>query len=119
MGDSGVGKSSLAARYTKDTFTENHDVTIGGAYMQSLVHLPDQSSVKLHLWDTGGSERFRTMVGLYYRDAAAAIICYDVSDDITFDSVHYWTDEMQKNCSTEGGFVLALAGNKCDIKQED
>jgi len=41
----------------------------------------------LHIWDTGGSERFRTMVSLYYRDAAAAIICYDVTDEASFESV--------------------------------
>jgi GTPase SAR1 family protein len=34
LGDSGVGKSSVAQRYCKDTFSENYDVTIGGAYMQ-------------------------------------------------------------------------------------
>ena len=33
LGDSGVGKSSIAQRYCKDIFTESHDVTIGGAYL--------------------------------------------------------------------------------------
>jgi Rab family protein len=35
--------------------------------------------VKLHIWDTGGSEKFRAMIKLYYKDAAAAIICYDLA----------------------------------------
>lgn len=113
LGDSGVGKSSLAARYCKDTFSENHDVTIGGAYMQQVVNLPDTSQVKLHIWDTGGSERFRTMVSLYYRNAQASIVCYDLTEEESFDSVRYWTTEMQKNINTEG-FVLALSGNKSD-----
>ena len=68
LGDSGVGKSSIAHRYCHDSFSENHDVTIGGAYMQQTITLPDGTEVKLHIWDTGGSERFRTMVSLYYRD---------------------------------------------------
>ena len=33
LGDSGVGKSSIAQRYCKDCFSESHDVTIGGAYL--------------------------------------------------------------------------------------
>jgi len=70
--------------------------------------------VKLHIWDTGGSERFRSMVSLYYRDAAAAIICYDLSDDKTFTSVHFWINEMINNNDREE-FVMALAGNKADI----
>lgn len=69
LGDSGVGKSSLAQRYCHDQFSDNHDVTIGSAYMQQTVTLEDQAEVKLHIWDTGGSERFRTMVSLYYRDS--------------------------------------------------
>lgn len=33
LGDSGVGKSSIAQRYCKNFFSESHDVTIGGAYL--------------------------------------------------------------------------------------
>lgn len=115
LGDSGVGKSSIAQRYCKDLFSESHDVTIGGAYLQQTVTLQDGTQVKLHIWDTGGSERFRSMVSLYYRDAAAAIICYDLSDDKTFTSVHFWINEMMNNNDREE-FVMALAGNKCDIE---
>ena len=114
LGDSGVGKSSIAQRYCKNTFSESHDVTIGGAYLQQIVTLPDATQVKLHIWDTGGSERFRSMVSLYYRDASAAIICYDVSDDKSFTSVHFWINEMINN-NDKDEFVMALAGNKCDI----
>ena len=71
----------------------------------------------MHIWDTGGSERFRTMVSLYYRDAAAAIICYDVTDENSFDSVSYWIKEMQKN-SNKDKFVIVLAANKIDAIKE-
>ena len=39
LGDSGVGKSSIAQRFCHDKFDELHDVTIGGAYMQKTVTL--------------------------------------------------------------------------------
>lgn len=114
LGDSGVGKSSIAQRYCKNIFSESHDVTIGGAYLQQVVTLTDGTQVKLHIWDTGGSERFRSMVSLYYRDAAAAIICYDLTDDKSFSSVHFWINEMINN-NDKDDFVMVLAGNKCDI----
>jgi Ras-related protein Rab-5C len=82
--------------------------------MQQTVTLEDQAEVKLHIWDTGGSERFRTMVSLYYRDSQAAIICFDVTEEQSFHSTQYWVDEMRKNNTCEG-FVLVLAGNKCDM----
>ena len=75
--------------------------------------------MKLHIWDTGGSEKFRSMINLYYRDAVGAIICYDLTDERSFESVQYWINEMVKNTSfNEGGFVMALAGNKCDMPPE-
>ena len=70
----------------------------------------------MHIWDTGGSEKFRSMTSMYYHDAIAAIICYDVSDEKTFNACYYWIDQMiNNNTNEDGGFVMALAGNKCDI----
>lgn len=56
------------------------------------------------------------MIKLYYKDAAAAIICYDLSEEKTFNSCYYWINQMMEN-TTDGGenFVMALAGNKCDL----
>ena len=83
LGDSGVGKSSIAQRYCQNSFNDNYDVTIGGAYMQKTINVKD-TTVKLHIWDTGGSDRFRSLVSMYYRDAVAAIICYDLANERTF-----------------------------------
>ena len=117
LGDSGVGKSSIAQRYCKNTFEDNYYVTIGGAYMQQTVNI-EGTLVKLHIWDTGGSDRFRSLVSMYYRDAIAAIICYDLTNEKTFESVNYWTNEMADKNNMEK-YVLALAGNKCDVPDED
>jgi small GTP-binding protein len=75
--------------------------------------------VNLDIWDTGGQEQFRSMLSMYYRDADAALICYDVGNEKTFQSVYYWIGEMEKNCNNErDGVVLAVAGNKCDLESE-
>jgi GTPase SAR1 family protein len=56
------------------------------------------------------------MIKLYYKDAAAAIICYDVSEEKTYNSVYYWINQLKDNTNSDGGnFVMALAGNKCDL----
>ena len=58
-------------------------------------------------------------MSLYYRDADAALICFDLSNAKTFESVEYWIGEMEKNCNNDRtNFVLAMAGNKCDIDEE-
>ena len=48
----------------------------------------------------------------------AAIICYDLTVERTFESVSYWLNEMQNNNNNDK-YVLALAGNKCDVNQEE
>ena len=100
-----VGKSSLAGRYNQGKFNDIYQNTIGGAYFQKIINVPDpqdetaQQQVKLHIWDTGGQEQFRAMTSLYFRDADAALLCYDISEDKSFKSVDYWREQMEANCN--------------------
>lgn len=113
LGDQNVGKSSIAQRFCKNLFTGQYVVTIGGAYLQQKLVLNNGAVIKFHIWDTGGQERFRSMANLYYQDAAAAILTYDVTNEKTFESMNYWIDEL-KNKIDQDKIVLCLAGNKCD-----
>lgn len=118
LGDQNVGKSSIAQRFAKNLFTGQYVVTIGGAYLQQTLILSNGVTIKFHIWDTGGQERFRSMANLYYRDAIAAILTYDCSNEKTFDSIRFWIDEL-KNKATQEQLVLCLAGNKCDIDSSE
>ena len=108
LGDSAVGKSSIALRFCQDRFDEVHDVTIGGAYLQKVISIQNPENpagadqqVKMHIWDTGGHERFRSMINMYYRDAIGAIICYDLTNEQSFKSVEYWVREMKENTTAD------------------
>lgn len=114
LGDQNVGKSSIAQRFCKNIFSNQHIATIGGAYLQQKVLLGNDESVKLHIWDTGGQERFRAMANLYYRDAAAAILTYDITSEETLESLKFWINELRTKAGQEN-IVLCLAGNKCDV----
>lgn len=113
LGDQNVGKSSIAQRFCKNVFTGAYVVTIGGAYLQQKLVLSNGAVIKFHIWDTGGQERFRSMANLYYQDAAAAILTYDVTNEKSFESLNYWIDEL-RNKIDQDKIVLCLAGNKCD-----
>ena len=129
IGDMAVGKSSLAGRFNHGDFKDIYQNTIGGAYFQKMMSVPDPSNqtlpdgspkmcqIKLHIWDTGGQEQFRSMLSMYYRDAIAAIICYDCTNELSFKSVDYWTNEMkQKN--NMSNFIISLSANKCDMPKD-
>lgn len=113
LGDQNVGKSSIAQRFCKNVYTNSYIVTIGGAYLQQKITLSNGVTMKLHIWDTGGQERFRSMANLYYQDAAAAILTYDVTNEKTLQSLNYWIDEL-KNKLNQDKIVICIAGNKCD-----
>ena len=118
LGDPAVGKSSLVQRFCQDKFEDNYKLTIGGAYLQKDVKLKNGDTLKLHIWDTGGQEKFRSMASLYYKDAVAAILVYDVSNAETLESLDYWVKELNENIDNTN-FIISVAGNKCDLPNEN
>ena len=113
LGDVSVGKTSIASRFCKNSFNENYINTIGGAYQQQNIILNNGAKIKLHIWDTSGQDRFRSMTSLYYRDAQVAILTYDVTNLQTLDSLNYWLSELKDKVEIDN-MVLCLAGNKND-----
>lgn len=53
IGDSGVGKSNLMARYTRNIFDINSKMTIGLEFATRVLQI-DGKTIKLQIWDTAG-----------------------------------------------------------------
>ena len=115
LGNVNVGKTSIASRFCKDSFTENYMNTIGGAYQQQNIVLNNGAKIKLHIWDTSGQDRFRSMTNLYYRDAQVAILTYDVTNEQSLESLNYWLNELNDKVEIDN-MILCLAGNKNDVE---
>ena len=115
LGNLYVGKTSIASRYCKNSFTENYMNTIGGAYQQQNVVLNNGTKIKLHIWDTSGQDRFRSMTNLYYRDAQVAILTYDVTNEESFEGLNYWLNELSEKVERDS-MLLCLVGNKNDVE---
>ena len=52
---------------------------------------------------------------MYYRNAAVAIIVYDITSTASFEVLQRWIAELQR--LGPQNIVLAIAGNKCDLKE--
>jgi small GTP-binding protein len=117
LGDPSVGKSSLVQRFYSGKFDDKYKITIGGAYLQKDVKLKNGDTLKLHIWDTGGQEKFRSMAELYYKDSVAAILVYDVSNKESLESLDYWINELRSKIDNTN-YIISLAGNKCDLSNE-
>ena len=69
--------------------------------------------MKLQLWDTAGTERFRSVSRSYYRGAAGAILVYDVASLSSFNALP--TFLMDARALASPNLTVILAGNKADL----
>ena len=92
IGDSGVGKSNLITRFTKDEFNIESKATIGVEFATKVLTV-QSSMVKTQIWDTAGQERFQSLGVAFYRGADVCVLVYDVTSAKSFASLDNWRDE--------------------------
>jgi len=51
------------------------------AFLTQTIHLNDVA-VKFEIWDTAGQERYHSLAPMYYRGAQAAIVVYDITNQV-------------------------------------
>lgn len=83
VGDSGVGKSNIISRFTKNEFNLESKTTIGVEFATKTL-IVDDKTVKVQIWDTAGQERYRSMASAYYRGANGALLVYDITRSTSF-----------------------------------
>ena len=113
IGEAGVGKTNLVHRFAKGEFISQYAMTLGMDFLIANVE-EDGKTFKLELWDTAGSEKFRSITKGYYKNATCAIIVYDISCKNSFLSVNRWIEDCKTNI-TNKDIYLILVGNKCDL----
>lgn len=121
LGDSGVGKSSIVLRFVADNFKEDTDATIGASYMSKMLQIQEKA-IKFNIWDTAGQERYHALAKMYYRDASAAILVYDITKRSSFAGLKTWYQELTANGPKNIGTlysVIAIAGNKEDLAERE
>uniref|UniRef100_H2YPB5 Ras-related protein Rab-4 n=1 Tax=Ciona savignyi TaxID=51511 RepID=H2YPB5_CIOSA len=115
IGSAGVGKSCILHQLLQHKFNDESTHTIGVEFGTRIVHVGGKS-IKLQIWDTAGQERFRSVTRSYYRGAAGAILCYDITRRDTFNSLSNWLTDAKTLASPN--IVIMLCGNKTDLDAE-
>lgn len=115
LGEAAVGKSSLVLRFVNNDFQENKEPTIGAAFLTQKCSLPTRT-IKFEIWDTAGQERFASLAPMYYRNAQAALVVYDITKPSSLTKAKHWVAELQRQASP--GIVIALVGNKLDLTSD-
>ena len=125
LGDSGVGKTCIIARYISGSFDKNSPTTNGASFCSKNVRFEQlDKNLLLDIWDTAGQEKYKSLTKFFYKDAAVCILVYDVTRKESFDSLKdFWYSQLKENSDPD--IVLGVAGNKCDlfeneqVKEED
>ncbi|EXJ90623.1 hypothetical protein A1O1_03726 [Capronia coronata CBS 617.96] len=123
LGAQGVGKTSLVSRFINPgaQLAKNVQSTIGASFVTKRITDPDSSTtVRLQIWDTAGQERFRSISRLYYRGANAGLLCYDITNERSWEEMKTWLAEMKENCEDgEAMPIIHVVGTKSDIVADD
>jgi Ras-related protein Rab-5C len=82
------------------------------AFLTQKCSLPTRT-IKFEIWDTAGQERFASLAPMYYRNAQAALVVYDITKPSSLTKAQHWVAELQRQASP--GIVIALVGNKLDL----
>merc|ERR1712087_141592 len=115
LGEGRVGKTSLVLRFCKDMFTDVQPPTVQASYLDKQVSVGDKL-LNLAIWDTAGQERFHALGPIYYRDADAALLVFDITDTESFAKVKNWVRELRKMVGEN--IVIVIAGNKSDLERQ-
>ena len=113
IGDSGVGKSNILSRFTRNEFDLESKTTIGVEFATRSIQV-ESKTIKAQIWDTAGQERYRAITNAYYRGAVGALLVYDIAKHLTYENVERWLKELKNHA--DANIVVMLVGNKCDLR---
>ena len=115
LGDFGVGKTSLVARYVRSTFSDKYLTTVGVKVDSKDVALPGGSRVKLVLWDIAGRSALDAPSVSYLRGASALLL---VADGTRERSLHAALDLLMQSRTLLPDAKAVLAINKLDLVEQ-
>ena len=113
IGDSGVGKSCLSLRATKNVFESLYSPTIGFEFMTFFIKV-DEKPIKLQIWDTCGQEVYRSLISSFYNNSSLAIVVYSIDNEESFNNLEFWLNELKTKGNPD--INLFLIGNKADLE---
>ena len=112
VGSTNTGKTSIIQRFSLDQFSLNSITTNQAAFFQKTIKIETNEMV-LDIWDTAGQERFHSLTPMYYRDAKAAVIVFDITNANSFSKAKQWINELK--LASNDQILLYLVGNKIDL----
>ena len=118
VGETGVGKTSIIHRYLYNEYDDNRISTSAAEYKNKILEYPEYNkSITFDIWDTAGQEKYRSVTKNFYVNAAIGLMVYDIRVKDSFENIKtYWSEQLKEY--GEENIILAIAGNKCDLFED-
>jgi small GTP-binding protein len=131
LGDPGVGKTSLLARYVDGIFRSEYKQTIGANFLIKEIELSyviskinidkkikkdvEDKGFRLYFWDIGGQSDKLFVTEYYFVQAVGAMVVFNVDNRESFENIDFWITKL-KELSGEIPFIII--GNKIDLEEK-
>ncbi|XP_011403984.1 PREDICTED: ras-related protein RABF1-like isoform X2 [Amphimedon queenslandica] len=118
VGDVDVGKTSIFELYRTHEVAKSPKHTMDPVIKSfNIVTMTPHTTVELHLYDTGGQERYKTLTKQFFRDADIALLVFSITDGDSFRHIEQdWRQEVLNH--NEKDVMMILIGNKDDLHEE-
>eukprot|EP00160_Parvularia_atlantis_P009642 Unigene1917_Nuclearia_a/m.5962 Unigene1917_Nuclearia_a/g.5962 ORF Unigene1917_Nuclearia_a/g.5962 Unigene1917_Nuclearia_a/m.5962 type:complete len:216 (-) Unigene1917_Nuclearia_a:34-681(-) len=113
VGDGGTGKTTFVKRHMTGEFEKKYIATLG-VDVHPLTFHTNRGPIQFNTWDTAGQEKFGGLRDGYYINGQCAIIMFDVTSRVTYQSVPNWHKDLVRVCDN---IPIVLCGNKVDVKE--
>uniref|UniRef100_A0A672HVK6 Ras-related protein Rab n=1 Tax=Salarias fasciatus TaxID=181472 RepID=A0A672HVK6_SALFA len=119
IGDAAVGKTSFVHRYVNGQFSQTYLPTMGVDFSVKVLRWSEKETVRLHIWDIAGQERFVSMTRVYYKGALGCVVMFDVTKLSSFLKCHHWKQDLDNKVMLPSGAPIPciLLANKCDLPE--
>ncbi|XP_033647494.1 ras-related protein Rab-7L1-like isoform X2 [Asterias rubens] len=119
VGDSRVGKTAFVDRYVHNRFNDNYKTTVGVDFALKKIQRSEDELIRVQLWDIAGQERFSSLTRVYYKDASACVIMFDVTSIKSFEHVVRWKNDVDSKVFLRdmSPVPCLLLGNKSDLDE--
>lgn len=129
LGDAGVGKTSLLARYVDGIFRSDYIQTIGANFLikevdlskvidklniedEELISKIEERRVTIFYWDIGGQHDKLFANEYYFIQAVGAMVVFNVDNRETYNNLDFWISKMKE---LSGEIPYIIVGNKIDL----
>jgi len=120
LGESSVGKTCIITRFIDNLFQQEVITTTGASYATKSILYKDYHNkiIKFEIWDTAGQEKYRSLTQIFYKDAAIAILVYDITSEKSFEEMeNYWYKQIKEFAPPN--IIIGIAGNKFDLFNDE